>query len=128
MLAAGQTDVPQQAAVSVDSIADRVKVQANGRAREPGRGVRGCLGAERLDAHRGVRRFGRVHVGHANGIARPIYPYADGVAVDDALDLGGARLRRRRPCGQPCGEDGQDDEARATRPHAVTRSSRCTSH
>ena len=123
------TDVPQQAAVSVDSIADRVKVQANGRAREPGPGVRACNGAARLDAYRVVRSFGRVHgesrvtVSRATSIRTRMVP-----TIDDALAPGARRgLRRRRPCGQPCGEDGQDVEARANRPHAVTRSRRCTS-
>ena len=82
--------MPHQSAVGAAGITGRVQAQANGCAREPGRGVRGCHGAERLDTHRGVRRLGRIYTDEPDGVARPIYPYADGVAVDDTVNLGGA--------------------------------------
>ena len=74
-------------------------------------------------------RFGRVHAGQPDGVGRPGRPYADGVAVDDALDQGGAGLRRRWRDGQQRGEDGQEEEmSPAIRPHTVACSSRFTSH
>ena len=48
------------------------------------------LGAVGFDAPRRVCRLGRVHAGQSDGIAIPIEPDADGVAVDHTVHLGGA--------------------------------------
>ena len=71
----------------------------------------------KLTIPRRMRRLGRVHAGHADGIASPIEPDADGVAVDHTVHLSGSGLRGGWPAGQPREDrEGSDVRADATRP------------
>ena len=82
-------------------VAGRVADESHGCARESGGSVRGRFGAVGFNAPRRVRRLGRVHAGQANGVAHTIEPYADGVAVDDTVNLGRAGLCEGWRAGQP---------------------------
>ena len=65
----------------------------------------------------GVCRLGRVHAGQSDGIAIPIEPDANGVAVDHTVHLGGAGLREDWPAGQSREDrEGDDVPPDATRP------------
>ena len=117
VLAAGEHHVPENPTIAVVIVAGRVADESHGGARESGGGVRGRFGAVGFNAPRRVLRLGRVHAGHANGVASPIEPYADGVAVDDTVNLGRAGLCEGWRAGQPREDrEGRDVRADATRP------------
>ena len=129
MLAAGEHDVPQQSAVGVLVVAGRVRVKPDGCARESPGGVVGRFGAVGFHALRRVLRLGRVHAGQPNGVAIPIKPYGDGVAVDHAVNLGGSGLCVGWRAGQPREDrEGHDPRWDVARSHACTLSSRSICH
>ena len=114
---AARITVPENPTVAVVIVAGRVADEPNGGARESGGGVLGRFGAVGFDAPRRVCRLGRVHAGQANGVASPIEPYADGVAVDHTVNLGGSGLCEDWRAGQPREDrEGSDVRADATRP------------
>ena len=97
--------------------AGRVEVAPHGGARASGGGVVGRFQAVGFNAPRRMRRLGRVHAGHADGVAIPIEPDADGVAVDHLVHLSGSGLCEDWRAGQPRedreGSDGPPDATRA---------------
>ena len=71
----------------------------------------------KLTIPRRVCRLGRVDAGETRGIASPIQPDADGVAVDYTVNLGGVGLRDDWPAGQQREDrEGDDVPPDATRP------------
>ncbi len=117
MLRGGEHHVPEDATVGVLSVAGRIEVEPHGGARESGGGVVGRFRAVGFHAPRRVRRLGRVHAGHANGVAIPIEPDADGVAVDHPVHLSASGLCEDWPAGQPR----EDREADDVPPEATRR-------
>ena len=71
----------------------------------------------KLTMPRRVCRLGRVDAGETHGIASPIQPDADGVAVDHTVHLGGAGLCENWRAGQP-----REDREGGNVPPDATRS------
>ena len=117
MLPSEEHHVPEDATVGVLRVAGRVEVEPHGGARASGGGVVGRFQAVGFNAPRRMRRLGRVHAGHADGVAIPIEPDADGIAVDHLVHLSGSGLCEDWRAGQPRedreGSDGPPDATRA---------------